>query len=75
MLLDLCYAEDSNAELDMNVVMTGSGQMVEVQATGEGRPFGADELQKLIDLAREGIQNLLAVQRSVLKMDVPARRR
>ncbi len=75
MLLDLCYAEDSNAELDMNVVMTGSGQMVEVQATGEGRPFGADELQKLIDLAREGIQKLLAVQRSVLKMDVPARRR
>ena len=75
MLLDLCYAEDSNAELDMNVVMTGSGQMVEVQATGEGRPFGADDLQKLIDLAHEGIQKLLEVQRSVLKMDVPARRR
>jgi ribonuclease PH len=73
LLLDLCYAEDSNAEVDMNVVMTGSGELVEIQATGEGRPFRPDEMQKLIDLARAGIQKLLAVQQSVVKVGAAAR--
>ena len=47
-VLDLCYEEDSRAEVDMNVIMTGSGQFVEVQATAEGRPFSGDELQRLL---------------------------
>ena len=59
-LLDLDYAEDSSAEVDMNVVMTGSGKLVEVQATAEGRPFGLDELNRMIDVARPAIQKLLA---------------
>jgi ribonuclease PH len=71
-LLDLVYAEDSNAEVDMNVVMTGSGQLVEVQATAEGKSFSVGELNGLIDVARPGIQQLLAVQRSILKLEFSA---
>ncbi len=73
-LLDLAYAEDSNAEVDMNVIMTGSGQLVEVQATAEGKSFSIEELNKLIEVARPGIDQLLAVQRSILKLDLPAAR-
>src|SRR5208337_182893 len=69
-LLDLVYAEDSNAEVDMNVVMTGSGQLVEVQATAEGKPFSVGDLNRLIEVARPGIQQLLAVQRSILKFEL-----
>jgi len=72
-LLDLDYAEDSNAEVDMNIVMTGAGQLVEVQATAEGRAFGRDELNKLIDAARPAIEKLVALQKSVLKLELPAR--
>lgn len=71
LLLDLDYAEDANAEVDMNVVMTGSGQLVEVQATAEGRPFTDDELNQLIAAARPGIENLLALQKSILQIDRP----
>ncbi len=74
-LLDLNYAEDSNAEVDMNVVMTGSGGLVELQATAEGRPYTTEELNQLLHLARPGIENLLAVQRSILKMDLPVARK
>jgi ribonuclease PH len=70
-LLDLVYAEDSNAEVDMNVVMTGSGHLVEVQATAEGKPFSMAELTKLIEVARPAIEQLLAVQRSILKFEPP----
>jgi ribonuclease PH len=70
-LLDLDYAEDSNAEVDMNVVMTGGGKLVEVQATAEGRPFSGEELNGLIDVARPAIQHLLGLQKSVLKIDLP----
>jgi ribonuclease PH len=70
-LLDLDYAEDSNAEVDMNVVMTGGGELVEVQATAEGRPFSRDELKGLIDVARPAIEHLLALQKSVLKIGLP----
>ncbi len=73
-LLDLNYAEDSNAEVDMNVVMTGSERLVEVQATAEGRPFSVDDLSKLVEAARPGIQKLLAVQQSVLQLKLPAAR-
>ncbi len=71
-LLDLSYAEDSNAEVDMNVVMTGSGKLVEVQATAEGRAFSTEELQKLIEVARPAIQKLRAVQQSILKFELRA---
>jgi ribonuclease PH len=71
-LLDLVYAEDSNAEVDMNVVMTGSGELVEVQATAEGEPFSVSDLNKLIEVARPGIHQLLALQLSILKFEPSA---
>ncbi len=61
-LLDLCYSEDSTAEVDMNVVATGSGKLVEVQATAEGAVFGRDELDRLVDLAMGGIERLRHAQ-------------
>ncbi|MGO8789252.1 MAG: ribonuclease PH [Terriglobia bacterium] len=71
MLLDLSYAEDSSADVDMNIVMTGAGQLVETQATAEGRTFSTQELSELIELARPAIQQLVEVQRSILKMTLP----
>ncbi len=71
-LLDLDYAEDSNAEVDMNVVMTGGGNMVEVQATAEGRSFSQTDLNELIGLARPAIEKLVALQKSVLNIELPA---
>ena len=62
-LLDLDYEEDSNAEVDFNVVMTGSGSLVEVQGTAEGEPFSRQQLDAMVDLASGGIQRLTAVQR------------
>jgi ribonuclease PH len=64
--LDLCYAEDANAEVDMNVVMTESGKLVEVQGTAEGAPFARAELDALIDLASAGIRELCRRQRALL---------
>ncbi len=58
-MLDLCYEEDSSAEVDMNVVMTESGQFVEVQGTGEKRPYTRDELDALLELASSGISTLI----------------
>ena len=66
-LLDLCYDEDSKAAVDMNVVMTGTGQIVEVQGTGEDKPFSKDDLGRLLKLAESGIKKLLAAQRRVLR--------
>lgn len=68
MLLDLEYSEDSNAEVDMNVVMTGSGKLVEVQATAEGNPYSRDDLNRLLDLAQPAIQKLIAAQRALVKI-------
>jgi len=65
-LLDLDYAEDSTCDTDMNVVMTGSGGMVEVQGTAEGAPFTRDELDRLLDLAGQGVATLVAAQRCAL---------
>jgi ribonuclease PH len=65
-LLDLDYAEDSECETDMNVVMTGSGGLVEVQGTAEGKPFTRADLDALMELASSGIQRLIALQRSAL---------
>jgi ribonuclease PH len=66
-MLDLCYQEDVRAQVDMNVVMTGSGQLVEVQGTAEGHPFDRRALDELLDLAWEGIQQILAAQRQALQ--------
>lgn len=65
-LLDLCYEEDSNAQVDFNCVMTGDGQLVEVQGTGEGRAFTVQEQQALLALCQKGIQELQAIQKAVL---------
>jgi ribonuclease PH len=65
--LDLNYAEDSRAEVDFNVVMTGEGKFIEVQGTAEGEPFARDEMNRLIDLARDGIGELMKIQRAVLQ--------
>ncbi len=62
-VIDLCYAEDSAAEVDMNVVMTGNGRFVEIQGTAEGAPFDRDSFNTLMNLAEEGINALIAVQK------------
>jgi ribonuclease PH len=62
-MLDLAYEEDSRAEVDMNVVMTGSGKFIEVQGTAEALPFGRDALDALLDLAQKGIGNLIELQK------------
>jgi ribonuclease PH len=64
--LDLCYEEDAGAEVDCNVVMTGSGDLVEVQGTAEGAPFSRAHLEELLDLAAAGIAELTEIQRSLL---------
>ena len=65
-IMDLCYEEDSQAIVDMNVVMTGAGKFVEVQGTGEGRPFSHDELSQLLALGEKGCQELISYQKDVL---------
>jgi ribonuclease PH len=65
-LLDLDYSEDFRAEVDMNVVMTGSGRFIEVQGTAEGMPFARSELDELLALAEHGIATLLDEQTAVL---------
>ncbi|KPU45948.1 ribonuclease PH [Oxobacter pfennigii] len=65
-LLDLCYEEDSNAMVDMNIIMTQSGQLVEVQGTGEQRPFTREEMDELINLGQKGIMELIELQKEVL---------
>ncbi len=65
-MLDLDYSEDSRAEVDMNVVMTGSGRFIEVQGTAEGMAFSRSELDELLALAEHGIATLLEVQQAVL---------
>ena len=74
LLLDLAYDEDSRAQVDMNVVMTGNGRFVEVQATAEGRPYTGQEFQCLLDLAARGIRQLTEVQQDLLHMTFSARR-
>ena len=66
-MLDLCYVEDSSAEVDMNLVMTGKGGIVEVQGTAEGKPFSKNELAKLLALGEKGITALIKKQKDLLK--------
>jgi len=65
-LLDLCYEEDSRADVDMNFVMTASGKMVELQATAEHQVFDDEQLAKMLGLARKGVQELIASQQKLL---------
>jgi ribonuclease PH len=67
-MLDLCYEEDSQADVDMNVVMTGDGRFVEVQATAEHTPFDDTGMTQLIALARGGIAQLIDLQKKVAKI-------
>jgi ribonuclease PH len=64
-MLDLCYEEDSQADVDMNVVMTGRGAFVEVQATAEHTPFDDEHLKDLVALARDGVSRLIEIQKKV----------
>ncbi len=66
-LLDLNYQEDSRADVDMNVVMTGAGKFVEVQGTAESQPFSHDALRKMLELAARGIDGIVKTQRDVLE--------
>jgi len=65
-MLDLCYAEDSHAQVDMNLVMTGKGKMVEVQGTAEEHPFTREQMDKLLSLAEKGITELITIQKKAL---------
>ena len=67
LLLDLCYEEDSAATADFNIVMTGEGQMIEVQGTAEGEPFDREAMDAVLDLAEKGISHMLDFQKQVLK--------
>jgi len=67
-MLDLCYEEDSQADVDMNVAMTGGGQFVEVQATAEHRPFDDTQMNALLALARGGIAQLIELQKKVARL-------
>ncbi|WP_027955215.1 ribonuclease PH [Halobacillus kuroshimensis] len=65
-VLDLCYEEDSRAEVDMNVIMTGKGEFVELQGTGEEATFSMQQLQKMLSLADEGVQELIKLQEEAI---------
>ena len=65
-MLDLCYEEDSAAQVDLNCIMTGDGRLVELQATGEGRSFTVEEQQALVELCRKGLEEIKAIQAEVI---------
>ncbi len=67
LIVDLDYEEDSHAEVDMNVVMTGSGRLVEVQGTAEANPFTKKQMNQMLDLASDAIKQLIQLQKQVLK--------
>lgn len=66
MLLDLCYEEDSKAEVDMNIVMTATGEFIEIQGTAERKPFVKEKMDKMLALAQKGIEDLFSVQRKLV---------
>jgi ribonuclease PH len=65
-LLDLNYEEDSNAEVDMNIIMTGSGKIVEIQGTAEKTPFSEEKLNELITLAKKGIEEIIKLEKNII---------
>ena len=66
-ILDLNYVEDSNAETDMNIVMNDTGKLIEIQGTAEGRTFNREELDSMLDLAENGIKDIIQIQKKVYK--------
>ncbi len=66
LLLDLCYEEDSKAEVDMNVIMTGAGEFIEVQGNAERKPFSKEKMDTMLDLAKKGIEELFSLQRKLV---------
>jgi len=66
LLLDLCYEEDSKAQVDMNIIMTGSGQFIEIQGTAEREPFSKEEMDSMLGLAKIGIEELFAAQKKLV---------
>ena len=66
-MLDLCYQEDSRAQTDMNLVMNQRGEFIELQGTGEGRPFTNRELNRLLELGRAGVRAMMRAQREALR--------
>lgn len=68
-MIDLCYEEDSSAQVDMNIVGTGNGEFVEIQGTGEEAPFSRKDLNELLDLGERGIKQIIQIQKDILKMD------
>lgn len=70
-LLDLCFEEDSKAQVDMNVVMTANGKIVEVQGTAEGYPFSMEDMYRMMDMASKGIAELVEVQKKALGEVLP----
>ncbi|MBN1866593.1 ribonuclease PH [Candidatus Sumerlaeota bacterium] len=68
-VLDLCYLEDAQAEVDMNVAASGSGRFIEIQSTAEKTAFSRDELDRLLDLAQSGIAQLVKIQKEVLGIE------
>jgi len=67
LLLDLNYDEDSSAEVDFNVVMTSTGEFVEIQGTAETKPFNRGQMDEMLDLAQKGIKELLQLQQQVIR--------
>jgi ribonuclease PH len=66
--VDLCYTEDSKAEVDMNVVMTGAGRFVEIQGTAEGEPFRDTDVRRMLTLAKQGIGELIKIQKTHVRL-------
>ena len=66
-ILDLNYVEDSNAETDMNIVMNDTGKLIEIQGTAEGKMFNREELDSMLDLAENGIKDIIQIQKKVYK--------
>jgi len=67
-LLDLTYEEDSRADVDMNIVMTGKGEFIEIQGTAERKTFNKEQMEALLSLAKKGIEDLIAIQKNLLKL-------
>ena len=65
-LLDLCYVEDSKADVDMNFVMTGSGKFIEVQGTAESEPFTRKQMERMAEIAQDGIKELMKAQKKII---------
>lgn len=68
--LDLTFEEDSSADVDMNIVMTGNGRFIEIQGTAEGNPFDESQMQILVSLAKKGITQLIGIQKNILGLNV-----